>query len=317
MKTILVAGCGGSLGISIGRILRMAEYEFQLIGTDIHSDHPGLAIYDYCHIIPPVSDCNNYITSLRAIVKKYNVQAIIPISESEIIFFSNWHNRSLLKNSPFVIANDKTLSIGLDKYTTIMFFKKIGLPHPWTRLVGREDPLSLPCIIKPRSGSGGKGFKLVNEMNIKNIQIETHSNYIWQEFLELSEEEYTCGLFRSQKGEIRSIILRRQLCAGVSSRGEVIENESITKLLIRIAKALELEGSINVQLRMTSRGPMVFEINPRFSSTVVFRHLLGFKDVLWSLEDIWDMKIGDYTAPRPHTKFYRIAQEILLQPKET
>ena len=34
---------------------------------------------------------------------------------------------------------------------------------------------------------------------------------------------------------------------------------------------------------MVSDEPCVFEINGRFSSTIMMRHLLGFKDLLWSL----------------------------------
>jgi carbamoyl-phosphate synthase large subunit len=29
----------------------------------------------------------------------------------------------------------------------------------------------------------------------------------------------------------------------------------------------------------------VFEINPRFSSTVLMRHRLGFSDVLWAIDE--------------------------------
>ncbi len=43
---------------------------------------------------------------------------------------------------------------------------------------------------------------------------------------------------------------------------------------------------MNVQLRLTDKGPRVFEINPRFSSTVLMRHRLGYCDVLWAMEEV-------------------------------
>ena len=52
-----------------------------------------------------------------------------------------------------------------------------------------------------------------------------------------------------------------------------------------IAEGLDLRGSMNIQLRLTDKGPRVFEINPRFSSTVLMRHRIGFSDVLWALEE--------------------------------
>ena len=52
-----------------------------------------------------------------------------------------------------------------------------------------------------------------------------------------------------------------------------------------IAKGLNLRGSMNIQMRLTTQGPRVFEINPRFSSTVLMRHRIGFSDVLWALDE--------------------------------
>src|SRR3546814_6554984 len=60
---------------------------------------------------------------------------------------------------------------------------------------------------------------------------------------------------------------------------------AIESLCATVARALDLRGSINIQLRLGSRGPMIFEINHRFSSTVVFRHRLDFSDLLWSLQE--------------------------------
>ena len=37
-------------------------------------------------------------------------------------------------------------------------------------------------------------------------------------------------------------------------------------------------------MRKTKRGFIPFEINPRLSSTVYFRHFFGFKDVEWWID---------------------------------
>ena len=82
--------------------------------------------------------------------------------------------------------------------------------------------------------------------------MSTESSHIifLQEFLPEDEGEYTCGLFRSSKGEIRHIIFKRDLLSGFSVFGEVVENESINQLMVKIAKLLKLNGSINIQLRI-------------------------------------------------------------------
>ena len=73
--------------------------------------------------------------------------------------------------------------------------------------------------------------------------------------------------------------------------GEVIDHPDIREMCEVIASRLDLSGSMNVQLRLTPKGPRVFEINPRISSTAVMRHYLGFSDVVWSLAEIEGKRI--------------------------
>jgi carbamoyl-phosphate synthase large subunit len=84
-------------------------------------------------------------------------------------------------------------------------------------------------------------------------------------------------------------------------------------MLNRLAEILDLQGSINPQLRLTERGPVIFEIYPRFSGTVMFRHLLGFKDFIRSVNEIAGKTIEDYIPPQVGTRFYRASQEVILQ----
>ena len=74
---------------------------------------------------------------------------------------------------------------------------------------------------------------------------------------------------------------------------------------------MNLKGSINIQLRIHKEVPMVFEINPRFSSTILFRHLLGFKDLEWSINELFDQDISNYSKPKRGQRFYKGYQEYI------
>ena len=82
---------------------------------------------------------------------------------------------------------------------------------------------------------------------------------------------------------------------------------------MKISKLLKLKGSINIQLRVTNRGPVLFEINPRFSSTVGFRDKLGFKDLLWSMQLKLEEKVEKYTKPKKGTKFFRGLEKHIIK----
>ena len=48
---VLVTGCGGDIGQSIGKILKSKPELFTLvIGADLHQDHAGKFIFDKCYM---------------------------------------------------------------------------------------------------------------------------------------------------------------------------------------------------------------------------------------------------------------------------
>ena len=79
--------------------------------------------------------------------------------------------------------------------------------------------------------------------------------------------------------------MSRRLAGGLTGWARVVDDPGVHELCVRTAKILDLRGSMNVQLRITEQGPRIFEINPRFSSTVLMRHEIGFQDVLWTIEE--------------------------------
>ena len=74
---------------------------------------------------------------------------------------------------------------------------------------------------------------------------------------------------------------------------------------------MELQGSINIQLRMTKNGPILFEINPRLSGTLVFRDKMGFHDLRWWIADLLNLDNISYKQPEEGVKFFRGYKEYL------
>jgi len=300
---ILVTGCGGDIGNSIGKILKKSDHE--AIGVDIHNDHPGRFIFDKCEVVKRADD-SDYIDCMTDVIKKNKIDFIISACEPEQRVFLQ---KDINEISGVQILNlhEKSMEVGFDKLQTAEFIGKIG-PAPWT-IALPEKPKSLPCIMKDRFGSGSKKLEMIDESNLEHF-LNSKGDYIFQEQL-LPEDEYTCGLFRSKSGEIRSIIFRRRLLGGFTDYAKVVKNDDIEKLLNAVAKELDLVGSINVQLRLTKKGPVVFEINPRFSSTVMFRHMLGFEDVLWVINDHLGNEIGKYDPAPDGSEIFKGYKEYV------
>lgn len=312
-KNILVTGCGGDIGQSIGKILKQHLYTENLFGCDISDKNAGKFIYNNFFISLPCSH-PEYFENLKSNIVKREIDFIIPVSEPELRFFSSNKIFNQISRAKMIIPSLSALEIGFDKLKTAQFLEDLGLPFPKTELITNKDHgIRFPLIVKARSGSGSKEVHKVLDKPAFDFFSSAYPDFIVQEFLNGDEGEYTCGVFRSKTGEIRTIIFKRELTGGFSGYGEVIENLEIEKLLKTIATKLNLIGSINVQLRITENGPIVFEINPRFSSTVRFRDMFGFSDVLWCLQDQMGLPLSDYQKPKEGMRFYKGFNEYISE----
>ena len=302
---VLVTGCGGDIGQSVGKILNESKKIKKIYGCDISNKNAGIFIFKNFFISKPCND-KRYLTNLKSFINSNQINLVIPISEPELRFFSN--NKILrIGNAKLLMPSSIAMNIGFDKFLTYDFLKKIQAPFPKTKLFTDCSIVKkFPVIIKSRFGSGSSSVEIIKNVEHFNFKKNDYNeNYIIQEYIQGDNNEYTCGLFRSKSGEIRTIIIKRELLGGFTVYGEVVKNSQIDKLLIKIAKSIELIGSINVQLKLTPKGPIVFEINPRFSSTVRYRDLLGFKDVIWSIEDHFNKSLSVYKNSSFGKKIYK------------
>lgn len=280
---VVVTGVGGDIGNGIGRILLESNFVKKIIGCDLHDEHSGRDIFDECVILPEANSAN-YLKVLEDVAFSFQADAVVVTSEPELRFITKLTHESLV-SLPLVMANRKAMSIGFDKLRTIEFISDLGKSVPWTTVISESDPVNYPCILKSRHGAGSQSVFILNDSSNLESYRKLFPEYICQEYVGNESAEYTCGVYGCADGEVRIIIFRRRLVSGVTSYAELVESKEIKSFCMDIAKALELRGSINIQLRYTECGPMVLEINPRFSSTVVFRHKLGFNDLVWSLQE--------------------------------
>jgi len=310
---ILVTGIAGDIGTGIGRILQESRIAHKLLGCDIHGEHLGASIFDACYLMPPASS-PEYLETLKSFVKENEIQGVVVSAEPELRFFAG-QNEAALAGLPLVMANRLAMQTGFDKLATADFIRGIGCEAPWTTPIETEEPQAFPCILKSRTGAGSRSIFLVKDATQVEAYRALFKGFVWQEFIPGDSDEYTCGLYGCTNGEIRTIIFRRRLAGGLTGYAELVKNDTIEALCVRIGTALQLRGSINVQLRLGVRGPLVFEINPRFSSTVAFRHRLGFTDVLWSLqEQILAKETAYHPTHPPGTRIYRTSSEVVMPP---
>jgi carbamoyl-phosphate synthase large subunit len=174
----------------------------------------------------------------------------------------------------------------VDKHATVEALRQLGLPAPWTVRADQAPPESFPCILKDRFGSGSRSVVIVRNPREAEDMARARRDALFQELLEPADREVTCAVYRTRDRRVGVVQMLRRLAGGLTGWARVISDEAVKRTCEVLAEGLELQGSMNVQMRLTDKGPRVFEINPRFSSTVLMRHKLGFTDVAWSLDEL-------------------------------
>jgi carbamoyl-phosphate synthase large subunit len=142
--------------------------------------------------------------------------------------------------------------------------------------------------------------------------VSTIPNPVIQEYLCPDDQEYTVGVFLCSDGQpAASIVMRRQLHFGMTWRAEVLPDSPLGPYCERILAGSGCVGPCNVQLRLTDRGPVAFEINPRFSSTTSARSYYGYNDPEMCIRHF---VLGE-SIPRPvirSGRFFRVIDEVFV-----
>lgn len=281
---VLITGVGGNIGQNVIKCLKDSSYKAYLVGCDIDLYAPGKKDVDKFFHAPQADMPEKYFKFIKRILEITELDYILPTTEVEIEFydanrkFFNEYGLKLLINDSFVI---NTFS---NKYRTVNFFKKNGINYPKTyKLSEYSNELEFPILVKPEKGSGSKKIEILYDENDLNYVKKKDKDVIVQEIIGTIDEEYTVGIF-SDGSKTYSIAFRRYLGCGSTKFAELIKNNEIESLAKCIAKACKLKGSINLQMRKTEQGFIPFEVNPRLSSTVYFRHFFGFKDLEWWID---------------------------------
>jgi carbamoyl-phosphate synthase large subunit len=287
---ILITGAGSVMGQSIYKALATESLDDNLKIHFANSELLGAGRF-FSNVNAPIVNTPIFPLASDPVYSEF-LEDYVKNNAIEIVFSGTQHELGKI-----ALFRDRTLKaatipsfitdICSNKITTTKIMNLHGIRAPKTctlrEFISVKD-FDRPVIIKPNYSSSSRSIyrakNFEDALNLANSHALDLDNFLVQELL--SGEEYTCGCYIDRyTKKINHITFKRTLTSdGATFYGEIIKNPEIDDYINKIGHALIHEGldfgHVNVQLILTTSGPVLFEINGRLSSTEAAKAHYGF-----------------------------------------
>ena len=139
MKTVLVTGAGGPLGVNFCRSLQASGEALRIVGTDANRWHLPLSLCDQTYLIPFARSREAYQQALLEIAERESVDVIIPTHPVEVRAVAELRDAGQLGGMQTALPATSVLDISDDKARTQRVLQGAGLAVPRTQLLHNEQ----------------------------------------------------------------------------------------------------------------------------------------------------------------------------------
>ena len=273
ISVVLVPGASGPAGINAIKSLKMANYKGKIVATDSSSLSAGFFMANASEEVPEAEN-DSFVDKLLKIIKKHNIDALLPTSGFDIYPYSENRKKLAEIGAQAIVSDRDSLEICRDKMLTFETLSS-SFEHPFTTMQP-ERIREFPIIAKPRFGKGSRNvIKIEDEFDLKYVTSK-FDDMIFQEYL--PGNEYTIDVLSDMnKQPIMAVPrLRIQTKAGVSTKGRIVNDPNTERECMNIAKHVGIRGPCCIQMKESAEHTLkIIEINPRFGGGTIFTTLAG------------------------------------------
>lgn len=290
--TVVVTGIGALIGQGIARSLRHMQ-GIRIIGVDRRITDLARSFCDIAVQKPDMPESDpDYLNFWIRLLQQYQAEFVLPGLSVDMAFLHRVAPEVQRSGCAIMLNRPELIDLCADKLVFGQALSAAGFPtiptirsSSWTEAC---DALGMPpFLLKPRRGEGSAGIvRLENEGDLAYWARKSGDNWMLQRIVGRDDEEYTVGLFgQGADDPVGPIIFRRTLArAGHTGFAEVVENDVIHDMALRVAAHFAPVGPTNLQFRLEGDIAYLLEINPRFSSSCSLRTAFGFNEAQMSLE---------------------------------
>lgn len=228
-------------------------------------------------VAAPRFDARDFEPWLLDMVRREGVDVLVPTVDGAVAALAG-SRAALTTAGAMVVVSEPPLCLAMnDKHAAEVMFRERGLPTP--------DPEAWPRLAKPRFGSAGKGHEVLHgpeELALWRRRCDP-TGYQLQGLVR--GPEYSVDAFVAPGGRPLGAVARRrvQVSGGEVMVGLTERQPDVLALAERILAWPGWFGPINIQVILTADGPVLIEVNPRFSSGYTLAIEAGLDAPRWLL----------------------------------
>jgi len=273
---------------SVGRRGYLVKFFKEALGSDGEvwgGDYSRYAPAFHCcdkSVLLPKVTAPDYVEQLIGFCQKNQIDMVVPLIDPELEALAAQRERFYDAGIMVVVSPPQTVQIAFDKYLTYKFGKDSGIAVPGTVVTIKEAEELLaagkfkwPVVVKPRKGSASADITYChNERQMKSA-FESCPNPMIQECMK--GQEYGYDILGDRNYRPISVFCKRKLAmrAGETDKAVSTNDTELIALGVKLAESLQLFGPVDVDVMVTSDGPKLLEINPRFGGGYPCSHQAG------------------------------------------
>lgn len=270
LLNVLILSCGTRNKL-VGYFKKKENGFGRVIVTDCNLLAPALYIADKYYIVPKYKE-EGYFEALIDIIKKEEIDLVIPLQEEELIIISKQKQKieQAVNNKALIACSSyETVSLCKDKFEFYRALSSNGVSNVQTFSKDRfEECIKTfgTVILKPRFGAGSVNTTITSDEHFgKELIANSDDELIIQPFVK--GIEYGVDVYRDFiSHEIVSIFIKKKIRmrAGETEKSVSVVNESINDLVCRAVETVGALGQLDIDIIEQNGEYYILEMNPRF-----------------------------------------------------
>lgn len=248
----------------------------------------------------PAIYSENYIESLKEIIRSHAVDAIISLNDLELPVLSQAREELEALGAKVIVSDEEVIRITFDKWETVKFLEQSGLKTPRTYIDFEKakqaiaaGELEFPLVLKPRWGSASIGIDFPETMRELELAYELQNLRLQRTILAKASEsdirraimiqeklpgkEYGLDVLNDLEGKYVATFAREKLAmrSGETDKAASISDPRFNAIGEAIGKNLGHIGNLDADAFIKDGDIYILELNPRFGGGYPFTHEAG------------------------------------------